>query len=66
MKNKVKTHKATKKRFKITKNKKVLHGKQGNNDHLRIKKSGPRKRRLKGKTGLQNKTERKKIIALIN
>jgi ribosomal protein L35 len=40
---KVKTHKATKKRFKLTANKKVLHYSQGDNSHLKANKDRGRK-----------------------
>lgn len=66
MKNKIKTHKATKKRFKVTAKGKVVHQKQGNNEHLRIKKSNPRKARLNKQGTLGNSTEAKKIKRLSN
>ena len=66
MKNKIKTHKATKKRFKVTTTGKVVHKKQGNNEHLRIKKSNPRKARLNKQGTLENSTEIKKIKRLSN
>ena len=66
MKNKIKTHKATAKRFKVTKNKKVRHNKQGDNAHLKTNKNRGQKARKKGKTSLKNKKEVKKIISLIN
>lgn len=63
---KIKTHKATKKRFKITSRGKVVHWKKGDNGHLRSKKSTRRKRRLSGSDQLSNKTEAKKIKKLVN
>lgn len=66
MKNKIKTHKATVKRFKVTKNNKVRHNKQGDNAHLKTNKSSVQKARKKGKTTLGAKKEVKKIISLLN
>jgi large subunit ribosomal protein L35 len=43
---KQKTHSGAKKRFRVTKNGKVLHGRQ-NRNHLLEKKSSQRKRRLR-------------------
>ena len=65
-KNKIKTHKATAKRFKVSGSGKVRHQKQGNNDHLKIKKSSSRKARLRGSDSLSNKTEKTKVLRLIN
>lgn len=48
---KQKTHSGAKDRFRITRNGKVLHGRQ-NRAHLLEKKSSSRKRRLKGKAEL--------------
>ncbi|MBD3363068.1 50S ribosomal protein L35 [Candidatus Dojkabacteria bacterium] len=65
MKNKIKTHQATKKRFKVSKKGKMRHKKQGNNAHLKIKKTRVRKDRLSGHTSLKNSTEEKKLRNLI-
>ncbi|KXK26524.1 MAG: 50S ribosomal protein L35 [candidate division WS6 bacterium OLB20] len=64
-KNKIKTHKASKKRFKLTATGKVMHYKQGNN-HLKANKSGAQKKRRSGDTELGSKTQAKKIINLMN
>lgn len=63
---KIKTHKATKKRFKITSKGKVIHWKKGDNGHLRSKKTNRRKRRLSGPDQLANNTEARKVKKLIN
>lgn len=60
-----KTHKATKKRFKISANGKVRHKKQRDNAHLKTKKTNRRLRRQEGKGQLSNDTEAKKIKRLI-
>ncbi|MFM8999991.1 MAG: 50S ribosomal protein L35 [Actinomycetota bacterium] len=44
---KMKTHKASAKRFRITRNGKVLHAKASGN-HMLTKKSGNRRRRIEG------------------
>jgi large subunit ribosomal protein L35 len=60
---KQKTHKATKKRFRITANGKVKHRSAGTS-HLAIHKSHKRKRNLRGTT-VTNEVEEKRIhIAL--
>jgi len=64
MKNKIKTHKATAKRFKLTGKKKLRHNKQGDNAHLKANKNRNQKARQKGKTILTG-GERKKIIKLL-
>lgn len=66
MKNKKKTHQATKKRFKLTKTGKLMHNRQGDNAHLKIKKSRVQKARLKGKSALKKGDEAKKIKSLMN
>lgn len=65
-KNKIKTHKATKKRFKVSATGKLRHNKQGDNDHFKIKKSRNRKARLSGKTELGSKKQAKKLKSLLN
>jgi large subunit ribosomal protein L35 len=60
---KIKTHKATVKRFKITKNKKVLRRKAGQ-DHFNSKESGNTKRN-KRKDREVSKTDIKNIKKLI-
>lgn len=66
MKNKQKTHKATVKRFKLTKNKKLMHNKQGDNAHLKANKSNRQKARKKGKTSLTSSGESNKIKKLMS
>lgn len=66
MKNKQKTHKATAKRFKLTKNNKLMHNKQGDNAHLKANKSSNQKARKKGKTSLSSSGESKKIKKLLS
>jgi large subunit ribosomal protein L35 len=60
---KIKTHKATVKRFKITKNKKVLRRKAGQ-DHFNSKESG-KTRRNKRKDREVSKTDVKNLKKLI-
>lgn len=64
-KNKIKTHKATAKRFKKTGTGKVRHYKQGNN-HLKANKSSAQKKRKSGITELGSKNQSKKILNLMN
>lgn len=61
---KQKTHSGTKKRFKVTKNGKVM-SKQKNRAHILEKKSSSRKRRLKGKTEIA-KPDAKRVKRLLN
>ncbi len=61
-----KTHKATVKRFKMSKSGKMLHKRQGNNNHYMTKKSGGRKLRIEGNVALSSKKESKKIRILGN
>lgn len=63
---KQKTHKATAKRFKLTKGGKVMHNRQGDNAHLKANKTAKQKARKKGTTALGSKRERKKIISLLS
>lgn len=65
MKNKIKTHKATSKRFQLTTTGRLRHNKQGDNAHLKIKKNRAQKARLKGKSDLSQKTEIQKVKRLI-
>jgi large subunit ribosomal protein L35 len=58
---KIKSHKASKKRFKQTASGKLKHWKQFDNAHLRTKKSNRRKRRLAGSTHLTNNKQVVKI-----
>jgi len=60
---KVKTKKAAKKRFKITKTGKILRGHQMAS-HLKLKKSSSRKRRQK-RTGHVEKSDKKRIKKLL-
>lgn len=60
---KIKSHKATIKRFKITKNNKILHRKAGQ-DHFNSRESG-KTTRHKRRDILVNKTENKVIKQLV-
>ncbi len=60
-----KTHKATKKRFKISGTGKLRHNKQRDNAHLKINKTNRRLRRQEGKTQLASDNEEKKLKRLI-
>jgi large subunit ribosomal protein L35 len=66
MKNKQKTHKATAKRFKLTKTGKLKHNRQGDNAHLKANKTSLQKSRKKGVKFLGSKKESKKIIKLLS
>ena len=66
MKNKKKTHKASAKRFKLTKTGKLKHNRQGDNAHLKANKTSLQKSRKKGVKFLGSKAESKKIIKLIS
>lgn len=66
MKNKQKTHKASKKRFKVTKTGILMHNRQKDNAHLKTGKTRNQKARKKGRAGLTNKTEISTIKQLIN
>jgi large subunit ribosomal protein L35 len=66
MKNKQKTHKASAKRFRVTKNGKIMHNRQGDNAHLKANKTSQQKARKKGKSSLGSKAESKKIISLLS
>jgi large subunit ribosomal protein L35 len=60
---KLKTHKGAKKRFKITKNKKVVHRK-AYKSHILTKKSAKRKRNLR-QADLIDKVDRKRIKLML-
>jgi large subunit ribosomal protein L35 len=60
---KMKTHKATKKRFRITANGKVKHRRAGTS-HLNVSLSKKRRRNLRG-TGVLNEGETTKIHTLL-
>ena len=60
---KLKTHKATAKRFRVTKNGKVLRM-QGNKSHLRRKKSKRTKAKFNGYVEVTNKKDKKRIKSL--
>ncbi|MEI7579102.1 MAG: bL35 family ribosomal protein [bacterium] len=62
---KIKTHKATAKRFKLTGNNKLRHLKQGNNTHLKAHKSHAQKARKKGMVVKASGGERSKILKLL-
>lgn len=59
---KMKTHRATAKRFRVTRNGKVLHRKASGN-HMLTKKSGSRRRRIEGMAEVT--AERKTILRLL-
>ncbi|MBI3648160.1 MAG: 50S ribosomal protein L35 [Actinobacteria bacterium] len=59
---KMKTHRAAAKRFRITRNGKVLHRKATGN-HMLTKKTGSRRRRVEGMSEVS--AERKKIRRLL-
>lgn len=63
---KMKTHKATQKRFKLKTSGRLVHNKQGDNSHLKANKNQAQKARKKGTSDLKNKTEQKNIIKLMN
>ena len=61
---KMKTHRATAKRFRITRTGKVLHRKATGN-HMLTKKTGSRRRRVEGMAEVTNTREQKKIKRLL-
>jgi large subunit ribosomal protein L35 len=65
-KRKQKTHKASKKRFKVSAKGKLMHNRQNDNAHLKTKKSNKTLRRQEGTTKLGSRTEAKKIKKLLN
>jgi large subunit ribosomal protein L35 len=62
---KMKTHRAAAKRFRVTRNGKVLHRKATGN-HMLTKKSGSRRRRIEGTAELAAVKEQKKIRRLLS
>ena len=60
---KMKTHKATAKRFRVTKNGKVLRS-QGGKSHLRRKKSTRTKHNFRGMIEVTNTKDKKRIMTL--
>jgi large subunit ribosomal protein L35 len=62
---KMKTHRAAAKRFRVTRNGKVLHRKATGN-HMLTKKSGSRRRRVEGTAELAADKEQKKIRRLLS
>ena len=60
---KVKTNRSAAKRFRISKNGKVLYKKMGKS-HILTKKSAKRKRKL-GQTGVLKKCEAKRVASLL-
>lgn len=60
---KLKTHRAARKRLKVTAGKKVLHS-QANKSHILTKKASKRKRRL-GKRVVLSRADRKSVKALL-
>lgn len=66
MKTKIKTHKATKKRFKLTAKNKLMHNTQGDNAHLKTNKYRGEKTRGKGTHVLSSSGDRKRILKLLN
>ena len=65
MKMKLKTHKATSKRFRKTATGKLLHYTQGDNSHLKAHKNRAEKARKKGIHALTNKGDIKTITKLL-
>jgi len=65
MKIKLKTHKATSKRFKKTSTGKLMHYTQGDNSHLKANKNRAEKARKKGSHALTNKSNIKTIKKLM-
>jgi large subunit ribosomal protein L35 len=61
---KMKTHRATAKRFRVTRKGKVLHHKATGN-HMLTKKSGSRRRRIEGMAEVGTTGERKKLKRLL-
>jgi large subunit ribosomal protein L35 len=61
---KMKTHRASAKRFRVTRGGKVLHRKATGN-HMLMKKTGSRKRRIEGTAELSAVREQKKIKRLL-
>jgi len=61
---KQKTHRATAKRFRITRTGKVLHRKATGN-HMLTKKSGSRRRRVEGMAEVASTGEQKKLKRLL-
>lgn len=66
MKNKIKTHKATQKRFKISPKGKLLHYTQGDNAHLKANKDRGEKARGKGSHALGGNGDVIKLIKLMS
>lgn len=60
---KQKTHKGTKKRFRVTANGKVKHRRAGTS-HLQVRLTAKRKRKLRG-TGVLAKAETTKIVEVL-
>lgn len=63
---KTKTHKATKKRFKLTAKGKLQHFHQGDNAHLKVNKSKRQLRRQEGKSALSSGHQARKLKNLLN
>ena len=61
---KMKSHRATSKRFRVTRTGKVLHRKATGN-HMLTKKSGSRRRRIEGMAEVQATNEQKKIKRML-
>jgi large subunit ribosomal protein L35 len=61
---KMKTHRAAAKRFRVTRNGKVLHRKATGN-HMLTKKSGSRRRRVEGMAEVEATNEQKKLKRLL-
>jgi large subunit ribosomal protein L35 len=61
---KMKTHRASAKRFRVTRGGKVLHRKATGN-HMLMKKTGSRKRRIEGTAEVTAVREQKKIKRLL-
>jgi len=61
---KMKTHRAAAKRFRVTRNGKVLHRKATGN-HMLTKKTGSRRRRVEGMAEVASTGEQKKLKRLL-
>ncbi|MFW5702475.1 MAG: large ribosomal subunit protein bL35 [Candidatus Dojkabacteria bacterium] len=64
-KNKIKTHKATQKRFKKTGSGKLKHFHQGDNAHLKVNKSKKQLNRQEGTSTLASKKQEQNLKALL-
>lgn len=61
-----KTHKATAKRFKLTKKGKLMHKQQGDNSHLKVNKDRHQKSRKNSMDSLGANNEVKRLVKLMH